>query len=136
MTESEMDSILGRCTQNKPASEMSVVALEQTLGFRLPKAYRALMNRSNGYEGFVAGNNFIVIWPVEEIVELNDGSGVAEFAPGLVLFGSDGGGTGFAFDRRKEGLPVVEVPFIGMSLSEAKLRGNSFEEFLMALRDG
>lgn len=94
------------------------------------------MNRSNGCEGFVAENNFIVIWPVEEVAELNDGYGVAEFAPGLVLFGSNGGGTGFAFDRRSEGLPVVEVPFTGMSLSEAKSRGSSFEEFLMALRDG
>jgi hypothetical protein len=136
MTANEIDLILDGCTQNEPASEMSIASLEQILEFRLPKTYRALLNRSNGCEGFVAGNNFIVIWPIEQIAELNDAYGVAEFAPGLVLFGSDGGDAGFAFDRRSEGLPIVEVPFIGMSLSEAKLRGNSFEEFLMALRDG
>ncbi len=58
---------------------------------------------------------------------------VREFAPGLVLFGSNGGDTAYGFDTRREGLPIVDVPFIGMGFEEATLIGRSFVEFLAGL---
>jgi hypothetical protein len=42
---------------------------------------------------------------------------IREFAEGLVIFGSDSGGTAYAFDTRYEETTIVEVPFIGMDLS-------------------
>jgi hypothetical protein len=59
----------------------------------VPAAYLDLMSRSNGVEGFV-GDQYLVLWPVEQLQELNDAYATAEFAPGLLLIGSDGGGTG------------------------------------------
>ena len=67
---------------------------------------------------------------VEEIVELNETYRVEDFAPGLVLFGSDGGDTGYAFDRRAEPVRIVSVPLVGMTLSEAEECGSNFTEFL------
>ena len=51
---------------------------------------------------------------------------VSEFAPGLILFGSDGGGEAYAFDVREAVPIIVEVPFIGMGGDEAKRCGASF----------
>ena len=56
-----------------------------------------------------------------------------EFAPGLLLFGSDGSGDAFAFDMRGPGMPIVRVPFVGMDLSEVEAIAGDFVEFLQKL---
>ena len=133
MATSEIESILSHCALNEPVSESAFRSLEQAIGFPLPETYRALMRRSNGIEGFVNRAHYIVLWRVEQVVELNDAYHVSEFAPGLLLFGSNGGDEGFAFDLRNQGFSVVEVPFIGMSLNEVSQKGRSFDEFLLHL---
>ena len=110
--------------------------LNDLAGCSLPQPYIDLMTRTNGIEGFVSDMNYVVLWPFEQLAEANEGYGVKKFAPGFFLFGSNGSDAGYVFDTRCTAMPVLEVPFIGMSHSEAKLKGNSFEEFLMALRDG
>jgi hypothetical protein len=130
-----VESLLSSCTRNEPASEHVITSLEHKLGVRFPDDYRVFLKRSNGCEGFIAENRYVVIWPIEQVLELNDAYCVSEFAPGLILFGSDGGETGFAFDSRSVNVPLVQVPFIGMALSEAVIKGGSFEEFLVNLRD-
>jgi hypothetical protein len=78
----------------------------------------------------IGPNNYLVIWPVGEIKELNEGYAVAEFAPGLILFGGDGGDKAYAFDTRSDELPIVEVPLVGMDISLAKQCGATFKNFL------
>lgn len=134
MAPDEIESALGDCTLNNPATESAIADLERKAGFRLPLAYRELMLRSNGLEGFIGECHYLVLWPIEQVAVLNDAYGVSEFAPGLLLIGTDGGDTGYAFDARKEDLPLVEVPFIGLSLDEAKPKGSSFANFLKKLR--
>jgi hypothetical protein len=77
-----------------------------------------------------------VIWPVNEIKELNEGYGIDEFAPGLVLFGGDGGNTAYAFDIRSEEMPIVEVQLDTLDISHAKHCGATFKEFLGVLSAG
>lgn len=83
-------------------SEEVVNNLEANLQIMLPEEYRQFMTKHNGAEGAIGEKNYLVIWPVEEIVELNEAYGVSEFTPSLVYFGSDGGGTAYAFDKRSE----------------------------------
>ncbi|MER9653193.1 hypothetical protein NKJ26_06715 [Mesorhizobium sp. M0152] len=40
---------------------------------------------------------------------------VETLSPGLFLFGSDGSAEAYGFDIRSIGMPVVRVPFVGMS---------------------
>lgn len=55
------------------------------------------------------------------------------YAPGLFLFGSDGGGEAFAFDLRSNPPPVVSVPFVGMDLSLVEFVAVDFGAFLEVL---
>ena len=87
---------------------------------------------SNGGEGWVGENSYLSLWKIDEIVSLNEAYEVSEFAPGLILFGSDGGLNAYAFDSRNES-NIVEVPFIGMDLMEVKNCGRNFVEFLKYL---
>jgi hypothetical protein len=112
------------------ASENLLKMVESQLGVSLPPEYADFLKYSNGAEGTIGENSYLVLWPVEEIAPLNKAYAVGEFAPGLLLFGSDGGGVGYAFDTRSETMPIVEVPFIGMNLNDTKLRGLTFVEFL------
>jgi hypothetical protein len=45
----------------------------------------------NGGEGSV-GDTYVILWRIEELIEMSKAYDVAEYAPGLFLFGSDGGG--------------------------------------------
>jgi len=57
---------------------------------------------------------------------MNKSYGVNDYAPGLFLFGSDGGGEAFAFDARSDAKPIVSVPFIGMELKLARPVASNF----------
>ena len=91
------------------------------------------MAESNGAEGGVGKHAYLALWRIEDIIPRNEGYAVSEFAPGLILFGSDGGGEAYAFDVREAVPIIVEVPFIGMGGDEAKRCGASFLSLLQYL---
>lgn len=135
MSMDEIFSALGSCTMREGASQAAIRKLEQWIGKRLPAAYVELMKRSNGIEGFIAEKSYLVLWPVEQLAELNEAYSTAEFAPGLLLVGSDGAEMGYAFDTRHEPMPIKEVPFIGMSHEEAKPIAETVNGFLEHLKN-
>ena len=51
-------------------------------------------------------------------------------APGLFIFGSNGGGEAYAFDTRTPEIPIVSVPFVGMERRLARFIAATFERFL------
>jgi hypothetical protein len=97
-----------------------------------PADYVAFLRLHNGGEGFV-GENYLILWKIEELKPFNDEYEVAEYAPGLLVFGSSGGGEGYAFDTRQDAWTVVRVPFIGMDLQYAIEVGRGFSDFLRQL---
>ncbi|MEH7246855.1 SMI1/KNR4 family protein [Neobacillus niacini] len=115
-----------------PIEENKVKEVETELGVTFPNDYLEFISYSNGAEGSI-GENYLILWSIEDIIELNEAYGVNDFAKGLVLFGSDGGDTAFAFDTRKNETQIVSVPFIGMDLSEITTCSNTFNGFLQYL---
>ncbi|MDF2548764.1 MAG: hypothetical protein K0R93_3662 [Anaerosolibacter sp.] len=124
------DNLLDRIELNSPCSNEAIKEVEKTLGFIFPKEYLSFLLRSNGGEGWVGEDSYLSLWKVDEIVTLNEAYQVGEFAPGLIIFGSDGGLDAYAFDTRTESAVIVEVPFIGMNLREVKYCSSTFVEFL------
>lgn len=125
--------ILSQGTSNAGASETSIVHLEQMIGHLLPKDYKEFLKLTNGFECYLDSNRYIVLWSAEQIAEFNEGYLVADFAPALVLIGSDGGGTGYGFDTRTEPMTVCETPFVGMSPEMMHLVADNFSAFLKFL---
>lgn len=115
-----------------PPCDLQVMQELRALANGLPNDYLAFMERTNGAEGSI-GETYLSLWPAEEIKSLNEQYAVEEFAPGLLLFGSDGGDVAFGFDMRSRPMRVVEVPFVGMSLEAVKERGRTFLDFLEEL---
>lgn len=132
MTTADKERLLARFNVNLPTDESSIRQFESEAGLRLPEDYAQFLQQADGGEGFV-GNAYIILWRVGELLEMNRAYQVAEYAPGLFLFGSDGGGEAFAFDTRNDAKPIVSVPFVGMELKLARPLGSNFKEFLEEL---
>ena len=103
--------------------------VETLLGVSFPDEYKQFMLNVNGIEGAIGQNAYIVIWPIEEIVDLNNEYGVNDVTPGLIYFGSDGGNSAYAFDIRKNNV-VVEFPLDSIHIEDAKLIADSFNKFI------
>lgn len=117
----------------EPTSEEALTIVENQLNVNFPTQYRKFMLKSNGAEGSIGAHSYLVIWPIDEIVELNEGYGVEEFTPGLIYFGSDGGGMAYAFDSRKSHMPIVEFPFDSIHIEDANLIADTFDEFVKTI---
>ncbi len=125
----ELDQILGAFNRNPPATDAAITSFEKTTGKRLPRDYVEFLRISNGGEGFI-GNAYIILWGVGELVSMNSGYEVEDYAAGLLIFGSDGGGEAFGFDTRDPGWPTVQIPFVGMEWELAEPIATSFTGLL------
>lgn len=108
-------------------------AVEHQFGIQFPADYKHFMASRDGGEGLV-GSHYLILWRAGELIEFNRDYEVEKYAPGLVFFGSNGGGEAYAFDVRPgEKMEIRMVPFIGMSLRDAELIADTFESFLNRL---
>lgn len=118
-----------------PATGAALDQLRSGAPISLPDEYVSLLAISNGGEGDLGINpGWVSFWPAEHILECNADYKVAEFAPGLFAFGSNGGGELLAFDARS-GPPhsVVIVPLIPLELARAVPVAPDFRSFVSAV---
>ena len=101
---------------------------------RLPNDYVSFLRMSNGAEGFV-GSSYLILFATEAIESINQAAAVDRLAPGLIIFGSDGGGKSYAFDTRREEVTIVEFFDMDIGDEEPTVRAKSFTGFLKYLFD-
>ena len=56
----------------------------------LPNDYIELMKKHNGGEGDI-GETWLILYPLEELQEINDDYEIEEILPGHIIIGSNGG---------------------------------------------
>ncbi|MER9756695.1 SMI1/KNR4 family protein [Mesorhizobium sp. M0166] len=106
--------------QFDPPAESAVVdGLSARLGVALPKDYIDFLKEHNGGEGFI-GDNYIIFFKAEELADFNREYEAEIYAPGILLFASNGGGEGYGFDTEDAAMPIVRIPFIGMDRQSAE----------------
>jgi hypothetical protein len=128
-----MEKFLENLEHHPPATDFVIAECESRLGAKLPAEYVEFLRLTNGGEGFIGENEYLISFPVEQLCSLNHDYHVQEYAPGLLIFGSSGGGEAYGFDTRSLDWPIVRVPFVGMDWSLARRMGSSFGAFLQRL---
>jgi cell wall assembly regulator SMI1 len=118
---------------NAPAMPEEISACETQLACQFPKDYVSFLKKHNGGEGFIGNDSYVLLWAVDELDRFNREYEVASYCPGLLLFGSSGGGEAYAFDTRSTPWCVVQVPFVGMDYSLCDVIGSSYSEFIETL---
>ena len=127
--------MLEKFDTNGPPSAEAFEEVERYFGFQLPSDYKGFMSARDGGEGFIGGQ-YLILWRAGELIEFNRDYQVEEYAPGLLFFGSNGGGEAFAFDARPgENMRIRIVPFVGMNLRDATLVADTFDNFLARLSE-
>ena len=127
-----MSYVLTEGQLDPPARPSAVENMSSELGVPLPGEYLDFLRQHNGGEGFV-GENYVVFWKAEELAQFNREYEVKQYAPGIILFGSDGGGEGYGFDTQVVGMPIVRIPFIGMDRRYATLITENFSDLFAKL---
>jgi hypothetical protein len=132
MTLVSYEDLFAKFEGKPPASLASIARCQAGLRFPLPADYVQFWQRMNGGEGFI-GQHYVMLWSVEDFIEMNTGTYFAEAAPGLIVFGSDGGGEAFGFDTRSALPPIVVAPYVGMEWEVAFRIAPTFDLFLQHL---
>jgi len=125
-------AIVANFNGNSPASELDIQIFNSGSTIKLPDDYVSFLRKWDGGEGFF-GLEYVILWRLSELNLMNREYEVDRYAPGLFLFGSNGGGEAYAFDARVPMKPIVAVPFVGMCLEEILPIANDFGEFLATL---
>lgn len=107
-------------------------ALVDSLSVALPPSYLDFLNTHNGGEGFI-GEHYIVFWQAQELADFNREYEVETYAPGIFLFGSDGGGEGYGFDTDDASMPIVRIPLVGMERQYAEPVARDVPDLFMRL---
>ena len=130
---------LSRCPDTwrpaPPASKDDLARLVTFTQIQLPNSYLTFLAASNGGEGDLALKpGWISFWPANEVSRWNAEYQVARNVPGLIGFGSNGGGELLAFDTRL-GPPyaIVMVPFVPMAIDDLRVVAPSFDALLSKL---
>ena len=122
-------NLIGGLYKSPEATIQQIKAVAQSISYKLPDDYIELLLWSNGVEGFI-GEEYWVLWSIEEINELNLAYQIGDYLPGLLAIGSDGGGECIALDYRFQNPEpaLVRVPFGDLSPESIIQIGNTLGE--------
>jgi hypothetical protein len=102
----------------------------------IPADYFEMFRLGNGGAGDVGGGDYAELWSIDELESYNEEYEVLQQAPGLILFGSNGGGEAFAFNLTQKVTTIGIVPFIGMSVELYCPIADTFLAFLNEVASG
>src|SRR4051812_503664 len=64
-----------------------------------PEDYILFMKQFNGGEGFIGEIEYLRLWKIDDLEKLNHDYEVNLYAPDFLIFGSNGGGTAYSFNK-------------------------------------
>jgi hypothetical protein len=111
---SEIKTMVAGMRLRPGASRESVEAVTRDLRIPLPDDYLELIGFSNGMTGDLGpgDQSFIIMWPIEKILQLTLEYGINDDCPELLAFGKDAAVFAYAFDTRKRPMPVIQIDLI------------------------
>ena len=124
-----MQFTLDRFNKRPAATAEQIAAFATASRLTLPQDYTAFLKQANGGEGMVGPNAYLILFAVDELASLNKAYQVEDYVPGLLIFGSDGGGEAYAFHTR-DAMRVVRMPFVGMDPSTVEALVDDFTAFI------
>lgn len=116
-------------------SNTHIKDIESIIGFTLPIDYTLFLNNYAGFESHIS-NEYIKLWGVEEIVEINTSYGLTNLS-NTIGIGSNGASEFIAIELTDlQEYRVVLSPFIDLDKSYNIEIGTSFIDFLARLDNG
>ena len=105
--------------------------IESVNGIELPKQYLDFMREHNGGEGDI-GEAWLVLFPLEELEEINYDYEIDKYLPGHIIIGSDGSGELYGVDEncRFFNIPVmIEAEYVTYFGTNIEMLPNEINAF-------
>lgn len=132
MVRIELVELFDNFLLHEGAKSAEIIEAYASLGMRPSAEYMAVLEFTNGGEGFI-GQNYLRLYSTKELLAFNQAYQVSRFVPGLIIFGSTGYGEAYAFDTRHTPAKIVKVPFIPLDADLVEPLYADFGAFLHAL---
>jgi hypothetical protein len=116
--------------KNNSPTTKEVETFLSTIDFKLPEGFIEFMKDANGAD-ISTDKNYLLLWPLTDMIQLNKEYNVDEYAPNFFLIGSDGGDTAYAIEKATG--HIFEMPFIGMSNEDAVFKCEKFTDLVESL---
>ncbi len=113
--------------KNKPPENDDLQSFLSKVNIVLPNGFIEFYKGANG-GNITSENAYTILWPLTDLIKLNNNYNVDKYAPDFFIFGSDGGDTAFAIEKSTG--HIFELPFIGMSKEEAIFINKNFDQFI------
>lgn len=130
-----MDSRVARLTtrmDRRPgASANDLETIGSYLRFKPPNDYVEFMSETNGSEGPIGADGYLAIYTTQELLDCN--AHMMELEPGILFFGTNRGGEGFAFELDRPSHGIIAVEFADLDRARARPMGKTLVEFLEIL---
>ncbi|MXN91466.1 hypothetical protein GR160_09515 [Flavobacterium sp. Sd200] len=91
----------------------SIRNFTESIDFKLPLDFLEFYKETNSAEIYTDSGSYIVLWKLDDLLELNTQYKVNEYAPEYFIFGSDGGNEAYCIQKLTGN--IYQMPFIGMS---------------------
>lgn len=130
----KIQNLIKELETNVPATDGKIKQLEDNFNVNLPDDYKQFLLLSDGVTGNI-GNNYVDLWSVDNVINLNKEHNVSEFFPGFVLFGTDGGNEAYAFDFRNEDLQIIQTSLIPLDENSSNVISDNFIGLLEKLTE-
>lgn len=104
-------------------------------GVNIPQNYIDFMTEHNGGEGDI-GESWLILFPIEELKEINDSYNVPEYLPDHIIVGSNGGGEFFGIDPDGKYFIVpslLDMDEITILCDDIKILSNKINQFWESL---
>ncbi len=119
---------------NEGAPPDTIEAVQAALGVTFPEDLVSFLRDSNGAEGLI-GDGYLNLFPVEELVELNEIPLMGLPNRRFVLFASDGGGESSVLDASADPPRILEIPD-SIDPEDERPVGTSMADLLRYVRSG
>jgi hypothetical protein len=120
---------------NPGADAAELAGFKASLNADMPGDYLAFMQGANGGAGWIGGTvTWLTLWPLRDMKRLHRAYRVKRFAPGLIIFGTNGFSDAYAFDTAFDPWPVIQLPFMEMNIDLGVEIAPNFLEFLRVLQ--
>ena len=132
MKNNRMHWPLDRLVRRPPVTDEALAQFRRISGEQLPDDYIAFLRTTNGGEGNI-GSAHVRFWGIEELLPMTEQYKIKQYMPGVLAFGTDGGGEAIAFDTRQRIWSVIVVEFTVLTFEDSIQIGTSFSDFVSRL---
>ena len=127
-----IENLTKELDKNGPADQEILKKVLAELDFIPPHDYIQFIKTHNGAEG-VINESYLQLLPIEELNNFNLMYESASYAPVYFIFGSNLGGTAYAFNKGNN--EIVAFELVDMVSEDLEVIGTDFVSFLKKLAD-